>query len=423
MTQIKVPYGNGYQEAQLDDSIPVQIVDPECPEVTTPVTQLIAEALDNPIGTKRLEEMVTPEDHITIIVNDHTRPGPNAEIVDAIMKRLEKVGVPDDHVEFVVATGSHRASTPEELDKILGEEYHRRIRVHNHDCQNDEEHVYLGETESGMPLWVDKRVAEASFIITTGLIAPHHAAGFSGGRKSIVPGVAGIKTLHIHHSLPIRPFEPAMGYFEENPFHLAALEAAKKTNVRFIVNAVQDVHKQNIACVAGDLQKAHEAGVAICRKANTVEVKELADVVVASPGGAPRDCNLYQAQKALSVAEVFGKKGDCTFILCARAEDGVGEGVFRQWLEEAKTPEEVIERFRKEGFNVGNNKAFMYARALTKGRVIIVSENVTKEELEKMMLGWAPNLQAALDMVCAEKKPRQVIVLPKAVSLIPKVVC
>ncbi len=152
-------------------------------------------------------------------------------------------------------------------------------------------------------------------------------------------------------------------------------------------------------------------------------MKELADVVVASPGGAPRDCNLYQAQKALSVAEVFGKKGDCTFILCARAEDGVGEGVFRQWLEEAKTPEEVIERFRKEGFNVGNNKAFMYARALTKGRVIIVSENVTKEELEKMMLGWAPNLQAALDMVCAEKKPRQVIVLPKAVSLIPKVVC
>ena len=95
----------------------------------------------------------------------------------------------------------------------------------------------------------------------------------------------------------------------------------------------------------------------------------------------------------------------------------------RQWLEEAKTPEEVIERFRKEGFNVGNNKAFMYARALTKGRVIIVSENVTKEELEKMMLGWAPNLQAALDMVCAERKPRQVIVLPKAVSLIPKVVC
>ena len=103
--------------------------------------------------------------------------------------------------------------------------------------------------------------------------------------------------------------------------------------------------------------------------------------------------------------------------------DGVGEGVFRQWLEEAKTPEEVIERFRREGFNVGNNKAFMYARALTKGRVIIVSENVGKEELEKMMLGWAPNLQAALDMVCAEKKPRQVIVLPKAVSLIPKVVC
>jgi len=417
--RIQVPYGDGFQEAILADSLPVQIVDPVCEKITVTPEELIEQALRAPIGTPRLEELVTPSDHVTIIVNDHTRPGPNAQIVHALIGRLDKAGVARENVQFVIATGSHRASTPAELDVLLGETYHRTMKVHVHDC-DAADHVYLGETASGLPLWVNRHVAEASFIITTGLIAPHHAAGFSGGRKSIVPGVAGIKTLHVHHSLPIRPFEPAMGFFEENPFHLAALEAALKMNVRFIVNMVQDTHKQNVSCVAGDMVKAHEAGVALCRSINTVRVGSLADVVVASPGGAPRDCNLYQAQKALSVAEVFGRKGACTFILCARAEDGIGEGVFRQWLKEAATPEEVIDRFRLEGFNTGNNKAFMYARALTKGRVIIVSENVDPKELGEMMLDWAPDLQTALDRVIAEKTPEKIIVLPKAVNLIPE---
>lgn len=414
--QIKVPYGNGYQLAELSDDLNVQVIDPVCEAVTVKPETLIEEALDHPVGTARLEEIVSSEDRVAIIVNDHTRPGPNAEIVSALLARLDQAGVPREQVEFIIATGSHRATTPAELDVILGPGIRETMKVHVHDCE-DGEHTYLGETESGLPLWVDKRVAAASFVITTGLIAPHHAAGFSGGRKSIVPGVAGIETLRIHHSLPIRPYEPAMGYFEDNPFHLAALEAARKVNVRFIVNMVQDTHKQNIGCVAGDLEAAHLAGVAQSRAVNEVKIGELADVVVTSPGGSPRDCNLYQAQKALSVAEVFGKKGACTFILCARAEDGIGEGLFREWLVQAKSAQEVIERFRREGYNVGSNKAFMYARALTKGRVVIVSENVSPDELKEMMLDWAPDLQTALDRYV--KPEHKVIVLPKAVNLIP----
>jgi len=414
--QIKVPYGTGYQLAELPESMNVQVIDPVCEPVTVKPETLIENALDHPIGTEKLEDMVCAEDHVLIVVNDHTRPGPNAEIVAALLRRLDGAGVPRDHVEFIIATGSHRATTPAEQDVILGKGIRETMKVHVHDCE-DGEHVYLGETESGLPLWVDRHVAASSFVITTGLIAPHHAAGFSGGRKSIVPGVAGIETLRIHHSLPIRPYEPAMGYFEENPFHLAALEAARKVNVRFIVNMVQDTHKQNIGCVAGALEEAHLAGVAQSRAVNEVKIGELADVVVAGPGGSPRDCNLYQAQKALSVAEVFGKKGACTFILCARAEDGIGEGLFREWLVQAGSAQEVIERFRREGFNVGSNKAFMYARAMTKGRVVIVSENVDKDELKEMMLDWAPDLQTALNQYV--RPEHKVIVLPKAVNLIP----
>ena len=299
MQHIKVPYGTAYQEADLPDQIPVQVINPTCPRVEATAETLIEAALDHPIGSPRLEELARPEDHVLLIVNDQTRPGPNAEMAAAVVRRLNGCGVPDSQITILIATGSHRAPTDAELTTLVGRDLMQRIRVVSHDCKQN--NVCIGNTESGVPLYVDRLAAEASFIVTTGLIAPHKAAGFSGGRKSIVPGVAGIETLHIHHSLPIRPFEPALGWFEENPFHKVALEAARRVNVRFILNAVQDTQKQNIAFVAGELDEAHCAGVRICREHNTVECDRRADVIIASPGGAPRDCNLYQTQKAIDI--------------------------------------------------------------------------------------------------------------------------
>lgn len=418
MTKIEVPYGVKSQEAVIPDGIPVQVVDPECPPVSGKTEDMIEAALDQPIGTPRLEEMVSKEDHPLIIVNDQTRPGPNQEMTRAVVRRLNLAGVPDDQIQIIIATGSHRAPTDQEIDTLVGEDIHKRISVYSHDCKKN--NVYLGTTEGGLPVYVDRMAAEASFIITTGLIAPHKAAGFSGGRKSIVPGVAGIETLRIHHSLPIRPYEPALGWMEENPFHQAAYEAARLVQVKFILNAVQDPHKQNVAMVAGDLDKAHKEGVRICRQHNTVECSRYGDLVITSPGGAPRDCNLYQAQKALATAEVFTRKdADTTLILVAYAEDGIGPQMFQDWLREGETPEAIIERFRTEGFDVGTNKAFEYARAMTKGKLIIVSENVDPETIREMKMEWAPDLQTAVNMVCEKKKPEQVIVLPKAVSIIP----
>ncbi|HWR61502.1 MAG TPA: nickel-dependent lactate racemase [Clostridia bacterium] len=418
MAKISVPYGKTVQEAFISDDIELQVIDVDVPKMTTPVEQLLKEAMDNPIGSDRVENLVKKDDSIVIVVNDHTRPGPNQAIVRELVTRLTGAGVPDRNIRFIIATGSHRASTDAEVANIIGAEYKEKHQVIMHDCTDKENMAYLGTTASGMPLYVNKAVAECSFVITTGLIAPHHAAGYSGGRKSIVPGVAGLDTLRIHHSLPIRPFEPAMGFIYGNPFHDAALEAAKKVNVRFIINAIQDPHKQNIAFVTGELEQAHAKGVEICKNVSEVEIHGLADIVITSPGGYPRDSNLYQAQKALSVAEPLGKP-NCVYILNANAEDGIGEGVFRDWLVEASTPQEVVERFRVEGYNVGSNKAFMYARAMTKGRVIIVSENVTEKDLNEMMLEWAPNLQAAIEKACIGKVPEKIIVLPRAVNIIP----
>ncbi|WHH61202.1 nickel-dependent lactate racemase [Petroclostridium sp. X23] len=418
MSKISVPYGKMMQEAIVSDEVEVEVIDINVPEITATEEQLVKEALDYPIGIDRVENLVKKEDQVVIVVNDHTRPGPNKIIVKELVTRLSGAGIPDENIRFIFATGSHRASTDEEIANIIGAEYRDRYQAIMHNCLDKDSLTYLGETVSGMPLYVNKAVVESSFVITTGLIAPHHSAGFSGGRKSIVPGVAGIETLKIHHSLPIRPFNPAMGFMYGNPFHEAALEAAKKVNVGFMVNAVQDPHKQNIAFVAGDIELAHAKGVEICKKVSEVEICGLADIVITSPGGYPRDCNLYQAQKALSVAEPLGKP-NCIYILMANAEDGIGEGVFREWMVEAKTSQEVVERFRREGYNVGSNKAFMYARAMTKGKVMVVSENLKEKDLKEMMFEWAPNLQEAIKKAMSERDVKKMIVLPRAVNIIP----
>ena len=247
---ITVPYGTGSISAALPDSIRVDIVSPECARLVGSDDERIEEALNNPIGTSRLEEMVLPQDRVLIIVNDHTRPGPNRKIVHGLLSRLAKAGVRDSNIRFICATGSHRAPTDEEMRRIVGDDVTERYEFVLHDCKNKENLFFLGNV-NGLDIWLNKALLNADFIIATGLITPHHTAGFSGGRKSILPGVAGFDTLKVHHSLPMRPYHPAMGMIEGNAFHETALQAAKIAKVRFIVNAVQDMKKQNVCFVAG----------------------------------------------------------------------------------------------------------------------------------------------------------------------------
>ena len=417
---VSVPFGNGSISAEIPDGVRVNVVNPTVEAVKGTEAERIEAALDAPVGTPRLEEMVKATDRVLIVVNDHTRPGPNREITAAVLERLHRAGVPDGNIRFICATGSHRAPTDAEMRAIVGDEVVDTYEIVMHDCRDRDSLFRLGEID-GLEVWLNKAVREADFLITTGLIAPHHTAGFSGGRKSILPGITGLETLHVHHSLPMRPYDPSMGKLEGNRFHDVALAAAKQAGVRFIVNAVQDMKKQNVCYVAGDLELAHAEGVRICREKNTVEFQGLSDVVVCSPGGYPRDSDLYQAQKGLAVAESIVRPGG-TMILCARAELGVGEGLFPQWMREGKSPEAIIERYRREGFNVGNNKAFLYARALLRGRIVVVSGLLDPEELGEMFLDWAPDLQTALDRVLPMYENPLVTVLPRAVSMIPRVV-
>lgn len=352
-------------------------------------------ALENPISSLKLCEIAKGKRTAAIIVNDITRPYPAKLLLEEIISELNAGGIFYNDICLVVAYGMHRINTDEEVRSMFGDEIVNNIKIVHHFAEKEETLVNIGNTKKGMPIFLNKEFVSADVKIATGLISPHHSAGFSGGRKSVVPGIAGLKTLKMHHSLPIRPSYPAMGWLKGNAFHEEALEAARMARVDFIVNTIDNANQELIAVVAGDLHEAHLQGVEICRRIWTVEIPSKADVVIVSPGGYPRDFDLHQAQKAIASAELVCKKGG-RIILCAEAKDGIGK--FGQLLKVASHPKDIIDKYISEGFSSESTaKAYMYARALLNFDIAITETLVPEAEAKEMFLSYFPTLQDAID--------------------------
>jgi nickel-dependent lactate racemase len=417
---IQFPYGDTLWEEDvpgLGDAFVLK--PPENLEPVSGLTQAVSQALESSLGSHRLRDLVQPNDGIAVIISDATRSSPSRFFLDGIVTELEQAGVSLQNVTIVVATGTHRGSTREELVRMLGEEHLARFKVVSHDCHNRSALVYLGETKRGVPVWINRTVAEATFCIATGTITPHHVMGYSGGRKAILPGVAGELTVRWHHSFPIRPFQPAFGQMGGNPAHEEALQAAKMLGVDFIINAVPDPQSRGfLGIVAGDLVAAHLAGVQMCGRACRAFFPFQADLTICSPGGHPRDINLHQAQKALSVAEMVTRPGG-VIILVAECRKGIGSE-FAQWLQRARTPQEVIKKFQDDGWLASSGKAMMFARATTKHKVMLVSEAFSRDYLSSLFLHKAESLKEAMTFACEilGSDPKTVVI-PRASGLIP----
>ncbi len=419
--EVSIPYGM----SQLKWEMPVDgnhwlLSSRDLPSVPN-LAEAVRHALEQPIGAPRIRDAVQVGDRVAIVINDITRPAPSGIIVREIAKDLAVAGVEDSQVVILVATGTHRPNTRQELKEMLGEEIVERFLVVNHDCRDNNNLVHVGTTPGGTPVVINRLFAEASYRILTGVITPHPAAGYSGGRKSVIPGLAGLEALKRHHSFPIRPYHPAMGRLDDNPFHLEALAAAKTVGVDMIVNVVPNSKGQLVGVVAGDLELAHAAGVDICASMCRCVVPQQADIVITGPGGYPRDINLYQAQKAVSVAETIVKDGG-TIILVAECSLGLSDDDFAGWLIEARSPHEVIQRFEIDGFGSGGHKAFMFARAAARCRVIVVTSYLLREQLGQMFMEQAQTLEEALEMAGKTGGDgRKVAVIPRAIHIIPEV--
>jgi len=323
-------------------------------------------------------------------------------------------------VTVVIATGNHRPNTPDEIARMIGAEHARRLRVLNHACEDDASLTRIAAPGVDLPIRINAHVARASLRILTGLIAPHQAAGFSGGRKSLTPGVAALETIAKLHSFPIRPYEPAMGWTKGNPFHEFAITVARTVGVDFILNVVKNCRGEVVHVVAGELEAAHESGVAVCEESWVTTFPRRFDVVIVTPGGYPRDLDLHQAQKAMSTAEQVVAEGG-SIVLLAECADGVGK--FGSWMKACKSPQEVIERFTAQGFTrEHSSKAFMCARAQVKCPVVVCARGIPAAELSALFFRPADTPQEAVDQALALCGGHpSVLVLPYAVDCVPKV--
>lgn len=333
----KIPYGKREVEIKIPRANYLATMAPKFRPGVKDEAGEVRRALDNPIGTKRLVEIARGRKNAVIVVNDITRPTATYKLLPHLLQELKEAGMGEDHILFLVATGTHRDNTKEELEGMLGKEIVRRFKVVNHHCQDDKIMVDLGITSDGIPVVINRLFCEAEVKILTATIAPHQSAGFSGGRKSVLPGIASLATLKQHHGFNMRSEKPAMGWVEGNKFHENAREAAKMAKVDFILNTVQNHHKEISQVVAGDVEKAWLEGVKASREIFEVKIPRPVDVVITSPGGFPKDIDLYQSQKSMAASEMAVKDGG-TVILPAECKDGIGARGFYEWMSAASCP-------------------------------------------------------------------------------------
>lgn len=375
---------------------------------------LVRGAIAHPIGCAGLDAIVHPGEKIAIVTSDVSRPMPTWKVMPALLDALYACGVRREDITLVFARGVHRAQTAEERRRLAGDRAFGEIACIDSDGADT---VCLGTTRRGTPVEIMRTVAEADRRICLGNIEFHYFAGYSGGAKAIMPGVSTRAAIRANHSHMVEPGSHAAS-LTGNPVREDIEEAAALVGVDFIVNVVLDAHKNIVHAVAGDVTAAHRAGCAFLERHYLVPIEKRADIVLVSQGGAPKDANLYQLQKALDNARHAVRPGG-VIVLIGCAKEGFGEDVFEAWFREADTPQALIDRLR-ENFTLGGHKAAAIALVEQTAEVYLVSD-WSAADVEKIFMTPFSSAAAALE-AAFEKCGRDaaVLAMPYGGSTLPR---
>lgn len=381
--------------------------------------QLVLDALEHPVGSPRLRTLAEGKRNIVIVTSDHTRAVPSKITLPLLLKEIRS-GNPDADITILIATGLHRPTTEEEQRRMFGDEIvdHEKIAINN--AFAPEQFVELCTLPSGAVFQVNRLAAECDLLVTEGFVEPHFFAGFSGGRKSILPGICSERTVNENHSYKaVSHPRSNSGMLKDNPIHADMLCAAKAVNVQFIFNVALDGEKKIVAAWAGDLEKAHEAGVAFIRQWSQCPVVT-GDIVITSNGGYPLDQNLYQSPKAMATAEACAGE-DGVIIMCCSCCDGMGGAHFGQLIQRG-TPDE-IDRYLS---SIPPEKTIpeqwctqVCVRVLRKHPVILVTTFLSHDEVRKANMIPASTPDEALEIAYRLKgEQASVVVIPDGVSVL-----
>ncbi len=384
--------------------------------------EIVEQSLDHPIGSAKLEQLVKGKKKIVIISSDHTRPVPSKITMPILLRRIRSAE-PDADIKILVATGFHRPSTHEELVNKYGAAIVAHEDIVMHVSTDDSAMVKIGTLPSGGPCIINKTAVEADLLISEGFIESHFFAGFSGGRKSVLPGIASYKTIMANHCGEFINAEQARtGNLDHNPVHKDMLYAAKTAGLKFILNVVLDEQKRIIRSFAGDLKQAHQTGCQFVAQMAAVE-KIPSDITVVTNGGYPLDQNIYQAVKGMTAAEATNKAGG-TIIMVAGCADGHGGEGFYKNLAEVNKPADFLNRAihtpRQETIPDQWTSQIL-ARILDKHHVIIVSDLVDPDLVRSMHMDLATTLDEAMSRAFKrEGEKAKVTVIPDGLGVIVK---
>jgi nickel-dependent lactate racemase len=382
-----------------------------------------AQALQNPIGSRPLAELARGRKNACILVCDITRPVPNRLILPPILRTLHEQGIARRDILILIATGLHRPNEGAELEEMLGLDIVAGYRVENHHGKVKEEHDFLGVTPNGVPVWLDSRYLRADLKITTGLIEPHLMAGYSGGRKVICPGIAGLETVKVWHGPRFLEHPRAdCGIVEGNPVHEENTRIALMAGCDFIVNVCLDGQRRITWVGAGDMIQAWQHGVRFIERVVKVPVTEPLDIVITSCAGYPLDTTWYQAIKGLTGALPIVKQGG-TIIMAASLSEGLGSPDFQRLL--AENPDLKLFKQRilgKDYFVMDQWQLEELAKVVERCRVKVVSDGVSPETLRRCFVEPAGTVEQALQDSLAEYGPQsKIAVIPKGPYVLPYV--
>ena len=419
--QISIPYGRTRLTTEIADDR-VQAVLCSSLESYIPSlgeTELVEAALANPIGSSSLESLAAGKENIVLIASDHTRPVPSKVLVPPMLKAIRR-GNSGAKITILIATGCHRGTTKAELIEKFGPEIVEKERIVIHDCAAEDEMVTIGTLPSGGTLRINRIAAEADLLVSEGFIEPHFFAGFSGGRKSVLPGIAARETVYWNHNAEFiaSPFART-GILEDNPIHRDMIYAARAAKLAFICNVVINAKHKVVGAFAGDCEQAHVAGTVFLKGLCQCHKQE-ADIVITSNNGYPLDQNIYQAVKGMTSGEATCKDGG-VIIMVAACNDGHGGESFMQTMLQDLSPAQILEQIQatpKKDTVPDQWESQIVARILSKFHVVLVTQ-ADPELVTAMKMHPATDLEQALQI--AERllgRTPAITVIPEGISTI-----
>ena len=412
MPDYSVPYGKDSLSFHLPENVGVELVVPPA----TPLTANPLNAVENALTAIDWAQFKGVRS-AAIAINDKTRPVPHRYLLPSLLHNLESLNLSPEAITLIIATGTHPPMRPEEFPQVVPSAILTRYPVQSHDADDWENLLHYGTSSRGTPIWINRRYAESELRIVVGNIEPHQFQGYSGGVKSAAIGLAGRETVNHNHAM-MTDTRARLGHYADNPARQDVEEIGKLIRVHIALNAILNDKKEIVQAIAGEPQAVMEAGIPFARKVCLVGVEEPFDLIISSPGGHPKDINLYQAQKALAHAGLVTKEGG-TVILTAACPEGSGSQSYESWVREVDSHRQVLIRFPRETFRTGPHKAFLISRDASRMRVLLVSD-MNPDLARRLLLEPCGTIDEALAISLADLPAGgRVGIMPRASSTIP----